>query len=134
MKTLTAGEEIRVVIRYADCDREHPRNGFDSIPDIAASMHIETWEYFPRHSIRNDHAFVVFSDARLIGNPIGKGFVINYGKVRISDNDSAMVDARYLHPRSHRSLMYQRYRCRIDDGSGTQGIYLYKTHASYGNE
>ncbi len=134
MESLRSGEEIRAVIHYAKCGREHPQNKPDTIPDIIASMQITTWEYFSRNSIRNSHAFVVFSDSRLIENPIGKGFVFNYGKMRISDNDSVMVYARYLHPRSHRSMMYQRYRCRIDNGTGIHGISLYKNHKSDGNE
>jgi cobalamin biosynthesis Mg chelatase CobN len=126
MESLHAGERVRVVMQYSLCAREQTGSETDTIPGVAASLEIDTWEYFDRGSVGNAQAFVVFSQSKLIENPLGKGYVLNYGKVKIREDNSVKVTARYLHPKTLRVKMEEFFRCAVNDGRNRAGIYLFK--------
>jgi len=125
MESLNAGESVRVVLKYERCAREHGPET-DSVSGVAASLEIDTWEFFDRGSIGNAKAFLVFSQSKLIENPLGKGFVLNYGKVKISEDNSVKVTARYLDPKTLRVKMEEFFRCAVNDSINNAGVYLFK--------
>jgi hypothetical protein len=126
MQNLKQGEQVRVVIHYNKCTLITDGDTVDHIPDAISGMEIGTFEYFAPMSVHNKLAFVVFSSSVLIENPIGKGYVINYGKVRVRSDQSVEVIARYLHPRTNKILMDERFIGKMNDGKGDQGIYFYQ--------
>ncbi len=126
MEALKSGHEVRVVIHYMRCRQEGRDADTTSVPDISASLNIGTWEFFNRQAIGNPMAFVVFSEHKLIAHSKKSKYLFNYGKIKVFEDNTAMVDARYLHPRTYKTMMKQQYRCSISDGSATGGIEFYR--------
>ena len=126
MTCLKQGGDVRVVIHYKQCILIREGDTVAQVPDAIGGMEIGTFEYFAPMSVHNKLAFVVFSKSVLIANPIGKGMVINYGKVRVRSDNSVEIIARYLHHRSKKILMDERFIGEINDGKGDQGIYFYR--------
>jgi len=126
MKSLNAGERVRVVIHYGGCKWSAEQMDQSPVPDAIAGMDIDTYEFFAPGAAHNKNAFVVFANAKLIQNPIGKGFVYNYGKVRINADNSVTVTAKYIHPRSYKVLMDESFVGKLNDGVNNEAIELFK--------
>ena len=125
MTALNAGEQVRVVIHYKLCKWAPGMVEQSPVPDAITGMNIDTYEYFAPGAAHNEKAFVVFGNSKLIQNPMGKGFVYNYGKLRINVDNSVIVTAKYIHPKSFRTLMDESFIGKIDDGSNNEGISLF---------
>lgn len=95
-------------------------------PDAVTGMIIDTYEYFAPVKEGSIKAFLAFSESKLIKNPMGKGFVYNYGKIRINEDNSAEITAMYIKPGSYRVIMEQHFRGRISIGNDEGGIFLFK--------
>ncbi len=126
MTSLNSGERVRVVIHYALCKWSPDQAEQSPIPDAIAGMDIDTYEYFAPEAVHNKSAFMVFANSKLIQNPIGKGFVFNYGKVRINADNTVQVTAKYIHPKSLKVLMDESFRCKMNDGTNGEGVSLFK--------
>ncbi len=126
MASLNAGARVRVVIHYAKCTRPPEEAGEGAIPEATSGMNIGTYEHFAAGAVHNKLAFVVFANSELIQNPIGKGFVYNYGKVRVNADQTVKVTAKYLNPRNFKELMTETFNCKLNDGIGNEGVFLYK--------
>lgn len=125
MEALNNGERVRIIIDYAQCNWQDTTKQ-SPIPEAITGMDIGTYEYFAPGTIHNQRAYVVFSNTILIENPIGKGFVYNYGKVRIYEDQSVQVTAKYIHPKRLKVLMNAVFIGRINDGQNGEAIHLYK--------
>jgi len=125
MEALNSGEQVRITIDYAKCGWQDTTKQ-SPIPEAITGMDIGTYEYFAPGAAHNKSAFVVFSNAKLIQNPIGKGFVYNYGKVRINYDNSVQVTAKYIHPKRFKVLMNEVFIGKINDGQNGEAINLYK--------
>ncbi len=126
MQSLNSAEQVRVVIQYGLCQWAPTENKQTATPKAVTGMEIDTWEYFPIGAVHNKNAFVVFSNSKLIQNPNGKGFVFNYGKVRINDDNKVQVTAKYIHPKNHKELMSEVFIGKLNDGTNNEGINLFK--------
>jgi len=126
MQSLNSGERVRVVIEYGLCQWAPSENKQTPTPKAVTGMDIDTYEYFSVGAVHNKNAFVVFSNSKLIQNPIGKGFVFNYGKVRINDDNTVQVTAKYIHPRNHKELMSEVFVGKLNDGHNNEGINIFK--------
>lgn len=125
MISLNAGEQVRVVIHYSLCKWPADKKDQSPVPDAITGMNVDIYEYFAPATVHNKLAFVVFSNSKLIQNPIGKGFVYNYGKVRINADNSVQVTAKYIHPKSFKVVMDEVFIGRLNDGENGEGIDLY---------
>jgi hypothetical protein len=128
VESLNAGGRVRVVLHYAKCRLVTDNPDQISAPDAIAGMDIDTFEYFAPGAAHNIKAFLVFSQMKLIQNPKGKGFVYNYGKVRISENDSVIVSAKYLNPKNFNVVMDETFLGKMNDGTNSGGIDLFETY------
>lgn len=126
MTSLNSGERVRVVIHYSQCKWEQEQNESNPIPDAIAGMDVDMYEYFAPGAAHNKVAFVVFANSKLIQNPFGKGFVYNYGKVRINNDNTVVVTAKYIQAKRFKVLMNESFRCLINDGKNNEGINLFK--------
>jgi hypothetical protein len=126
MQSLNSGEKVRVVIHFGLCQWALSQNKQTPTPKAVTGMDIDTYEYFPAGAVHNSKAFVVFSNTKLIQNPIGKGFVLNYGKVRINEDNTVQVTAKYLHAKNHKELMSEVFVGKLNDGNNNEGINLFK--------
>lgn len=130
MESLDSGDRVRIVIHYAQCRLFINNEEQPSSPDAVSGMDIGTFEYFAPGVVHNKMAFVVFSQSSLIQNPKGKGYVINYGKVRINSDGSVIINARYLYPKNYKVLMDEFFEGLINDSGNEGGVYLYKYQGS----
>lgn len=127
MESLNTGEKVRVVIHYAKCVWPADKiNQKPPPPKAITGLEIDAYEYFAPGVVYNKEAFMVFSATKLIQNPIGKGMVYNYGKVRINADNTVQVIAKYLHPKSYKILMHEVFLCKINDGILNEGINIFK--------
>lgn len=125
MESLNSGAPIRVIIHYALCKLQEDQNTQSPVPDAITGMDIDTYEYFAPGAAHNKIAFVVFSNAKLIKNPVGKGFVYNYGKVRINADNTVQVTANYIHPKRFKTKMEEIFIGKLNDGKNGEGINIF---------
>ena len=116
MDALKEGNTVRAVFYYKDCqmisDNEIEEEGVDAI----GGMKIETWEFFAKNSIRNKEAFVVCSTSKLIANPLGKGYVYNYVKIKIKETGKVKITANYVDSVTHEETMTENFFTEINKG------------------
>ena len=120
MKAMEGGEHVRVVIHYAKC-KLMVEGKEETAPNAIGGMELKTWEYFGKGVIRNDKAFVTASESVLINNP-RLGYVINWVKVRIYDDKSVEIIARYLKPQTHEIVMDESFRGELSTGKDGKGV------------
>ena len=113
LKSLTGGDTVRVVIRYARC---HPQNSSSKVPDAIGGMPLEIFEHFAKGAAGNPQAYLAASHTVLIQHP-RYGTVLNYARVSLFEDGSVEINARYLDPRSFKVKMDATYLGMLDDGA-----------------
>lgn len=120
---LNLGKEVNVVIHYAKCklivDGEEVQS-----PDAVGGMKLMPFEYFARMSIRNEKAYVTSSETHLISHR-SYGYVLNYVKIRIFEDDTVEIIARYLDPNTYQIKMDETFWAVINNRSNDGAVYLY---------
>lgn len=125
MHILEQGYEVSIVIKYAKCNLELDGEIVDDKIDAVGGMKIDVFEYFSRGVVYNEEAFVVFSESKLIKNPIGDGFVYNYVKVKIFESNKVIITAKYLNATTMDEEMSEKFYGNINNGKNDGGIFLY---------
>ena len=123
LQVLRAGNEVRVVIDYEKCSLVIDTVEAKS-PAAIGGMSLGTFEYFAPMAIRNPKAFVTSSQTVLISHP-RYGYVLNYVKMKIIENDSVEVTARYLNPVNYQIVMDEIFYGAISKGEDGRGIRLF---------
>ena len=120
---LNLGKEVNVVIHYSKCkliiDGEEVQS-----PDAVGGMKLMPFEYFARMSVRNEKAYVTSSETHLISHR-SYGYVLNYVKIRIFEDDTVEIIAQYLDPNSYQVKMDETFWAVINNGSNDGAVYLY---------
>ena len=124
MDALNTGESVRAVIHYGKCELIIDSVAVEA-PDAIGGMEFQAFEYFAKMSIRNEKAYVTTSETVLIGHPY-YGYVYNYAKLRIYEDNFVEIIARYLDPKSYEVKMDETFTTIINDGKNEGAIYLYK--------
>lgn len=123
-ESLKSGEDVNAVIHYAKCklliDGEETQS-----PDAVGGMKLIPYEYFAKMSIRNEKAYVTASETRLISHR-SYGYVLNYVKIIIFEDDSVEIIARYLDPNSYEVKMDETFTALVNNGSNDGAVYLYR--------
>jgi hypothetical protein len=125
MTSLNAGGHVRVITHYSKCRLLTEGSQQSHAPDAIAGMDIDTYEYFEPGAAHNAALFLVFGNSKLIQNPIGKGFVYNYGKVRINSDNTVVITAKYINPKNYKVLMSETFNGKLNDGTNKEGIDLF---------
>jgi hypothetical protein len=125
MKSLNAGERVRIVIEYQKCAWQDTTKKTVT-PNAITGMDIDTYEFFAPGVIHKKMAFVVFANSKLIQNPKGKGFVYNYGKVRINADNTVLITAKYIDPKTFKEQMNEVFVGKLNDGTNKEAINLFK--------
>lgn len=125
MNALKAGKQVSMVVYYGKCKLISDNEEKSKSPDAVGGMALETWEYFAPKSIKNENAFVTFSETKLIQDPHGDGFVYNYVKVKVSDDQKVKITARYLNPKTFEIQMDENFFSEINDGKNEKAVYFY---------
>ncbi len=125
MASLNSGKQIKMVMHYAKCQLISDNEIEDKVPDAIGGMTIDVYEYFEKGAVRNDQAFVVFSESKLIQYPKGEGYVYNYVKVKITADNKVKITAEYLNPVNFSVMMTENFFTSINDGKNNEGAYLF---------
>jgi len=123
MNALKSGESVRAVIYYGDTKLIIDGNE-EEAPNAVGGMMLETWEYFAKGTVRNERAYVTSSESVLIGHGY-YGYVYNYAKLRIYEDNSVEIIARYLDPKTFEVKMDETFKSVINNGE-EGAVYFYK--------
>ncbi len=126
MKSLKNGQNINAVLHYGKCKLEIDGEIQEESIDAIGGMPLDVYEYFSKNLFGNKHAFVSSSQTKLIENPLGEGYVYNYVKIKIYDNNKVDIIARYLRPGTREETMSETFHGKINNGENQEGVYLYK--------
>lgn len=122
---LKTGNEVSVVLHYAKCRLISDDEIVEDVPNAIGGMTLDVWEYFAPMTIYNKKAFVVSSTSKLIQYPKGEGYVYNYVKIRIYDDNSVKIVAQYLDAITYEVLMTESFYGNIADGKNNEGVFIY---------
>lgn len=120
MAALEAGKEVRVVIHYAKTKLKV--DGKDQpAPDAIGGMKVGEWEQFAKGVVRNPQAYVAFSETVLIAHP-GYGTVLNYVRLRVMEDGTVQITARYYDPKTYEIKMDETFTGEISNGKDGKGV------------
>jgi len=123
LRALESGRTVRAVIHYARC-RLVIDGKDEKAPDAVGGMDFRTFEYFAAGSVGNPRGFVSTSETVLISHP-RYGYVQNYVKVRVYEDHTVEITARYLDPKTLKIVMDETFYGSIDDGRNGGGVALF---------
>jgi hypothetical protein len=123
MSALNSGHEVAVVVDYAKTvmvidGKEEPA------PKAIGGMTFSPWEFFEKGVVRNDKAYVVSSETHMIAHP-RYGYVNNYVRMRIYDDNSVEIVARYLTLEKQEVVMDETFKGKISSGKDKEGVALF---------
>lgn len=123
MTALKEGKEVRAVFHYAQCrlvvDGKESKS-----PDAIGGMTIGTFEYFAASAIGNAKAFVTTSETVLISHP-SRGYVYNYVKLKVYEDNAVDIVARYLDPATFAVVMDEIFHARMSTSTENRGAYFF---------
>ena len=77
-------------------------------PKAIGGMKISAWEYFERGVIGNEKAVIISSEIVLISH-WKRGYVYNYAKLRIFEDGTFELNARYINPLTFKTEMDETF-------------------------
>lgn len=123
-ESLMNGENVNIVFKYGMTkmiiDGEEKK-----APDAIGGMKLLPYEYFEKGVVRNDKAYISCSETVLINHP-NYGYVFNYVKLRIYEDDSVEIIAQYVDPQTYEIKMDEKFLTIFNNGVNNGGIYFYK--------
>lgn len=122
---LVSGEIVRVIIDYSKCVIKT-----DTLveygPNCIGGMDIENFEYFAEGTVNNKLDYISCSETVLINHP-RYNFVLNYIKLKIYEDNSVSIQARYLDPQTYEVKMVEDFYAEISNNiNNLKGISFYK--------
>lgn len=128
MTSLNSGKQVRMVAFYKKCRLISDNEEQEKVPDVVGGMHLGVYEYFAKESVKNKQAFVVFSESKLIQYPKGDGFVYNYVKIKVTEDNKVKITAQYVDAKTFEIKMDENFFGEINDGKNEKGIYFYEVN------
>jgi len=117
--SLKNGKNVRVIIDYSKTklilDGEEVK-----APAAIGGMNLDIFEFFDKMSVRNERAFISISETVLISHP-AYGYVLNYVKMRIYDDNKIEIIARYLDPKTYEVKMDETFYTEIKNDNNEAG-------------
>jgi hypothetical protein len=126
MTSLNSGKQVRMVALYKKCKLISDNEEQEKVPDAIGGMNLSVFEYFAKESIKNKLAFVVFSESKLIKYPKGEGFVYNYVKIKVSEDNKVKITAQYIDAKTFEIKMDENFFGEINDGKNDKGISFFE--------
>lgn len=120
---LLRGQAVRAVFDYGKLKlqvegREEPA------PKAIGGMPLLNWESFAKGVVRNKLEYLASSQTALIAHP-SYGTVLNYVRVRISEDGSVQIVARYYDPKTFEVRMDETFVGSISNGADSNGVHLF---------
>ena len=121
--TLMKGEDANLVIKYG-MTKLIVDGQEEEAPNAIGGMVLETYEYFAEGVVRNEKAYISCSETVFIHHGY-YGYVYNYVKLRIYEDNSVEIIAQYLDPKSYEVKMDEKFVTEINTGSNEGGVFFY---------
>ena len=86
---------------------------------------MDTFELFGANLIGNAQPFVGVSQTQLI--KFGSGFVYDYVRINVNQDDSVDVLVNYLDPTTFAVSVDETLSCKLSDGTNGAGVTLFKS-------
>lgn len=126
MAALNSGEQVRAVFQYNKCQLIRDNTIQEKIIEAVGGMNIDAYEYFAANTA-GKKAFVVFSTSKFIMNPVDDGYVYNYVKVKITEENKVIITAQYVKPNTLEVTMDDKFFTDVSDGKNEKaGAFFYK--------
>ncbi|HOP50016.1 MAG TPA: hypothetical protein PK887_05275 [Ignavibacteriales bacterium] len=126
MNSLKKGKEIKAVIDYSKCvlvldgkDTVAAKN----VPRAIGGMEFKSWEFFDTMVVKNKNAYVATSESVLINHP-KYGYIINYVKLKVKDDNKVEVMVKYLD--NYREVVDEVFYTIINDKKNNGGLSLFE--------
>ncbi len=120
LESLTKGEEVTAIMHYGKCTLVADGKEEGKGPEAIGGMKMMPFEYFAVGSVHNKKAYVSCSENILISMP--SGYVYDYVKIRIFDDNTIEIVARYLSPKDLEVKMDEKFLTTINDGKNEGGV------------
>jgi hypothetical protein len=125
MKVLMEGKSVRVAVDYKKTQLFYDGKE-EKAPDAQGGMVIGSWENFAKGVVRNDKAYLAFSETHLISHP-KHGYVHNYVRFRVYEDGNVEITARYLKTGTYEVVMDEIFRGKISGGKDDLGVSFFAT-------
>ena len=125
MDYLKKGADVNVVLYYEKCQLISDNEIVEKVPQAIGGMKLDVWEYFAPQSVHNEKAFLVSSTSKLIQYPKGDGYVYNYVKIKLYDDNTVKITAQYIDSVTYKILMDESFYGIINDGDNDEGVCLF---------
>lgn len=119
LATLETGTRVRVVLDYAKCTI-----GGAPAPNALGAMNLDTFEWFGKNVVGNPKAYIAASENHLIS--LSSGFVYDYVKVRVAEDEKVTIDVKYLDPVTFAVSVDEVIDCGISDATTERGATFFK--------
>lgn len=123
-EALKAGYNVNAVIHYKDCILISEGDTLKA-PDAVGGMNIMPYEYFSAGLMGNSRAFISASETVMVYLKGFGGYLYNYVKLRIYDDNTVEVTARYLTIDKQEVKMDETFLGQINDGSNGKAVYFF---------
>lgn len=120
MKALMEGKTVRVAVDYKKTQLFFDGKE-EKAPDAQGGLVIGNWENFAKGVVRNNKAYLAFSETHLISHP-RHGYVHNYVRFRVYEDNTVEITARYLKTGSYEVVMDEVFKGKISGGKDSEGI------------
>jgi hypothetical protein len=120
MKTLMEGKTVKVAVDYKKTQLFFDGKE-EKAPDAQGGLTIGNWENFAKGVIRNEKAYLAFSETHLIGHP-RHGYVHNYVRFRVYEDGNVEITARYLKTGTYEVVMDEVFKGKISSGKDEFGV------------
>jgi hypothetical protein len=128
MTSLKSGKQVRMVVYYNKCKLISDNEEKEKVPDAIGGMNLGVYEYFAKEAVKNKLAFVVASESKLIENPKGEGFVYNYVKIKVSEDNKVKITAQYIDTKTFEQKMDETFFGEINDEKNDKAVYFYEVN------
>jgi len=124
LDALQKGEHVTAVIHYGKCKLISDGQEAEA-PNAVGGMDLLPFEYFTAGLFGNNKGFISVSETILISMPRYGGYVYNYAKLKIIDDNTVEITARYLSVDKLEVKMDETFYGEINDSSNDKAVYFY---------
>lgn len=121
---LKQGYNVNAVLHYKDCLLVSDGDTVKA-PDAVGGMNVLPYEYFAPNVMGNSRAFISSSETVMVYLKGFGGYLYNYVKLRIYDDNTVEITARYLTIDKLEVKMDETFYGGINDGLNGKPIFFY---------
>lgn len=124
LDALNSGYRVNAVMHYKDCLLVSEGDTLKA-PDAIGGMDVLPYEYFAAGVIGKNIAFISTSEAVMIYLKGFGGYLYNYVKMRVYEDNRVEITAQYLTIDKQEVKMDETFIGEINDGTNGKAIYFY---------